>query len=92
VKVVRWCGELVAGPGFAGRTEAEEGLPTLGFTGAESACRIGCVTPRGHPGEQVVRSQRAPRIRQPPAHVVDRSTGSLQGPSLHEAGKTIKRA
>ena len=44
------CGPLVAGHGFAGRTDYEEGLPTLGFTGAQSACRIGCVTQRGQHG------------------------------------------
>jgi hypothetical protein len=45
--VLGWCGQLVAGHGFAGRTEDEEGVSTPGFTGAQSACRIGCVTPRG---------------------------------------------
>ena len=48
--VVGWCGELVAGHGFAGRTDYEEGLPTPGFTGAESACRIGGLTQRGQHG------------------------------------------
>ena len=48
--VLGWCGQLVAGHGFAGRTDEEEGLSTPGFTGAQSACRIGCVTPRGHHG------------------------------------------
>jgi hypothetical protein len=50
VKVLRWCGSLVAGHGFAWRTDSEEGLPTLGFTGAESACRIGCLIQRGQHG------------------------------------------
>jgi hypothetical protein len=56
-RVLGWCGQLVAGHGFAERTDDEEGLSTPGFTGAQSACRIGCVTPRGHHGEQVVWGQ-----------------------------------
>jgi hypothetical protein len=52
--VVGWCGPRVAGHGCAGRTDEEEGLSTPGVTGAQSAGRIGCVTQRGHHGEQVV--------------------------------------
>jgi hypothetical protein len=48
--VLGWCGPRVAGHGFAERTAYEEGWPTPGFTGATSACRIGCGTPRGHHG------------------------------------------
>jgi hypothetical protein len=40
---VGWWGQLVAGHGCAARTAYEEGLSTPGFTGAQSACRIGCV-------------------------------------------------
>ena len=91
--VLGWCGELGAGHGCAGRTEYEEGLPTPGFPGAQSACRIGCVTQRGHHGEQVVWSQCAPRITKPPAQVWDTlPLGRPQGPVVHAAGKTIKRA
>jgi hypothetical protein len=32
--VVGWCGQLVAGHGFAVRTDEEERLSTPGFTGA----------------------------------------------------------
>jgi hypothetical protein len=48
-RVLGWCGQLVAGHGFAARTAYEEGLSTPGFTGAQSACRIGCVTPARSP-------------------------------------------
>jgi hypothetical protein len=80
--VVGGCGPRVAGHGCAGRTEEEEELSTPGFTGAASACRIGCVTQRGHPGEKGVWGQRAPRIRKPPAQVgghapVGPSTGTM---------------
>jgi hypothetical protein len=48
--VLGWCGPLVGGHGFAARTDDEEGLSTPGFPGAESACRSGGVTQRGHHG------------------------------------------
>jgi hypothetical protein len=44
ITVWGWCGPLVGGHGFAARTDYEEGWSTPGFTGAQSACRIGCVT------------------------------------------------
>jgi hypothetical protein len=91
--VLGWCGQLVAGHGFAARTEYEEGLPTPGFTGAQSACRIGCLTHRGQHGEKVVWGQGALRLTKPPAQVEDTIPSGLpQGPMLHEVRKAIKRA
>jgi hypothetical protein len=43
-RVWGWCGHRVAGHGFAWRTDEEEGVPTPGCTGAQSACRIGGLT------------------------------------------------
>jgi hypothetical protein len=67
--VLGWCGPLVAGHGCAARTDYEEGWSTPGFTGAQSACRIGGVPPRGHHGSKVVWGPRAPRLMKPPAQV-----------------------
>ena len=50
ITVLGWCGQLVAGHGVAARTAYEEGWSTPGFTGAQSACRSGCVTQRGQHG------------------------------------------
>jgi hypothetical protein len=91
-EVLSWYGQLVAGHGFARRTEEEEGWPIQGFIGAESAGRIGGLPQSGPHGEQGVWGLGAPRITKPPAHVVALSTDSPQGPWPPQAGKARKRA
>jgi len=72
-------------------------LSTPGFTGAQSACRIGCLTQSGQHGEKVVWGQGAPRITTPPAQgeghdAIGPSTGILSACGGEDNKKSVTSA
>jgi transposase len=92
-RVWGWCGPRVAGHGVAARTDAEAGVSTPGVPGAQSAGRIGGVTPevtteRRSCGARELHGSRSHQPRSEDTLPLDRP----QGPGLPEVRQAIKRA